>query len=169
MPPVRADLSSLVFDPELLSILLDTPGPDTACLVAANPAIDDAIVRRLVYYSYPVRVELARNPAVSREMLDALSKDAALRAYLAQNTGHPDLLRTVYLLGRDDEVLFWLASNPATPFEVLEWIAEDTKVHRRVMLAHQVRGPHRSSVLDILRRDRHPKVRAETRRAAAAV
>ncbi|MFE6966811.1 hypothetical protein ACFVAJ_17005 [Agromyces sp. NPDC057679] len=167
MKAATAELGAIVADPELFDALLDRPGPDTAAQVAANRQIDDRVARRLVYHSFPARVELARNPAVSAEILERLLKDPALRPFLAQNTSSPDLLRQVFEAGFDDEVLFWLASNPATPFDVLEKIAVDQKPHRRVMLACQVRGAHAEQVLEILRRDRSKAVRAETLVAAS--
>ncbi|KQO98651.1 hypothetical protein [Leifsonia sp. Leaf264] len=149
-------------DPVELLHLADSYATTTVTVaVAGNPAIDDETVGLLMAEDSKVRAQLAKNPATGRRHLDVLLKDGRMRAHLAQRVGDPDVLREVYLGGRDDEVVSWICQNPSTPADVLASVARDEKAYRRIALAHSVRGPHTGEILTALADDRNPKVRYE--------
>lgn len=144
---------------ELLNLARSYATTRIVRIVAANPHIDDETVGILMADETPVRAALAKNPATGPRHLEVLLKDHRMRSHLAQRPSSPEILRHVYLHGRDEEVVAWLSLNTSTPIDILERIAEDEKAFIRIGLAHSIRGPHTGTILAKLAEDRNPKVR----------
>jgi hypothetical protein len=107
--------------PDLLARFTEDPDAGVARMIAPNPGLNPAQLRRIARHGPPVYARLAANPRCPADLARVLLAGAPVKA-LRVLAGHPGLLpeSIVDLLGHpDDRVVTAAAANPALPVAVM--------------------------------------------------
>jgi hypothetical protein len=128
-------------------------------LLALQPELTLAEIRRLFVDEPEVRGELVANPRVPLALLKGFASDldARVRAVAAQIPSLPSAVKRRLASDLDPLVRASLAICRHTPADLLRWLAADPEPQVRARVACNPRAPN--GVLELLEDDAHPDVR----------